>query len=72
MLLTVIFVLAIICWAALIIALAIQNANSQKKVSALEKEIEIQSSKIDYQKKQLADSINHFSSAEMIIMELIH
>ena len=63
--------LAVVFWAFSTVILLRQNLRLKKKVLRLAKEVEIQGSKLNYQKEQFSDSVNYFSSAVIIIMEML-
>lgn len=63
--------LAVVFWAFSTVILLRQNLRLKKKVLRLAKEVEIQGSRLNYQKEQFSDSVNYFSSAVIIIMEML-
>ncbi len=48
-----------------------QNLTLKGRLSGLKKEVEIKDSKLSYQKEQLSTSADYFSSAEVIILEMM-
>jgi len=69
---TSIFIFLVIGWVGLIIiALSRYNLRLKRETVRLAKEIEIQNSKLNYQKKQSLDSANYFFSAVVTIMEMM-
>lgn len=60
-----------VCGVGVIIFLIKNNISSRKKILGLKKELAIQDSKLDYQKKHNFDSANYYSSTVIIIMEMI-
>lgn len=66
-----IVILAIVLLGAVSILLLRQNLILKKRVSRLEKEVEIQDSRLNYQKEQYSDSANYFYSAVVIIMQML-
>jgi len=62
----------IIFFAIVVVAIALRRIIALKnKIKGLEHEIEIQDSKLNYQKDQYSESVNYFYSAMIIIMELM-
>ena len=68
---TVLIVLILVLIGLAIIISFGENLKLKKKILHLQKEIQIQNSRLDYQKKHSSDSANYFFSAVVIIMEMI-
>lgn len=66
-----ILALAVVFWGLAALMLLRQNLSLKRKVLRLEKEVEIQGTRLNYQKRQFSDAVNYFSSAVIIIMEMI-
>jgi len=66
-----ILILIVVFWGLTMTMLLKQRLVLKKKLLRLEKELEIQDSRLDYQKKHYSDSANYLFSTEIIIMEML-